>query len=282
MATTSRIPSIAAACLIAALTTCLLFALLDSTFDVSGSFSSAASEYDGAMLSQSSIINPMSLLYQQLLPLKGTIHPPKKTVAASESLAATVTPVQVLVCVEALCIDSQRFFHDQLMIAFNSLGHDVMNLTVVSFGNAKLPSENSHNITCQHGYGECDTNAFEQCAVHLYPDPALHVPYLACLFAALPMGHRDDPFEQWMGLEPCAHTHHLDFGLLKQCHDNTDLTWRLQQEAAKATPTRHDHVPWVEINGIHMDEDSTTLLREVCKVYEQAGGHTAGCSSFKW
>lgn len=58
----------------------------------------------------------------------------------------TVPPVQVLVCVEALCIDSQRFFHDQLMIAFNALGHDVMNLTVVSFGNANLPSSGNRTL----------------------------------------------------------------------------------------------------------------------------------------
>jgi len=191
----------------------------------------------------------------------------------------TVPPVQVLVCVEALCIDSQRFFHDQLMIAFNALGHDVMNLTVVSFGNAKLPSSGNRNITCQHGFGECDTNAYEQCATYLYPDPAQHVPYLACLFQALPMGHRDTPFEPWMGLEPCAHDHHLDFNAIKDCHNDKDLVWKLQQQAAAATPTRHDHVPWTELNGQYMDEESKTLLEEVCKIYREAGGHTAGCSS---
>ena len=222
---------------------------------------------------------PLSLTYQPKSPFKGSMRKELSTATRSDETGGAVGPVQVLVCVEALCIDSQSFFHDQLMIAFNALDHTVMNLTVVSFGNAKLPSDDSHNITCQHGVGECDANAYEQCAVHLYPDPAQHVPYLACLFAALPMGHRDDPFAQWTGLEPCAHSHHLDFGLLKQCHDDANLSWKLQQEAAKATPARHDHVPWVEINGMPMDEESTTLLREVCHVYEQAGGHAAGCSS---
>ncbi|CAB9522190.1 GILT-like protein [Seminavis robusta] len=188
-----------------------------------------------------------------------------------------VAPVQVLVCVEALCIDSKNFFRDQLMIAFNALGQDVMHLTVVPFGNAKIDSS-SHNITCQHGFGECDTNAYEQCAVHLYPDPAQHVPYLSCLFNSLPMGHRDQPFEQWTGLEPCAHDNQLDFATIKKCHDDPNLSWQLQTKAAEATPKRHDHVPWVEINGQYMNEDSHHLLKEVCKAYQQAGGHNAACS----
>ena len=271
-------------CLLAVVALCCLLALLDPTFDVIGD------NAKGSMsLGQSySTIpnNPLSLMYQPRLPLKGSsitsLHQPTENGSQDVPSPTKVAPIQVLVCVEALCIDSQRFFHDQLDIAFNALGHDVMNLTVVSFGNAKLPAAgNSHNITCQHGFGECDANAFEQCAIHLYPEPAQHVPYLSCLFKALPMGHRDDPFEQWMGLEPCAHTHHLDFALIKQCHDNPELTWKLQQEAAKATPARHDHVPWVEINGVYMDEESTTLLRAVCQAYEQAGGRTAGCSAMQ-
>lgn len=240
--------------LLAAVALVLLCAVLDSSFE---NTAPSVSTNGGLSL----------LLQQQRLPLRRI--PP-----------VGIPPVQVLVCVEALCIDSQRFFHDQLMIAFNALGHDVMNLTVVPFGNAKLPSDDSsREISCQHGFGECDTNAYEQCAIHLYPDPAQHVPYLGCLFAALPMGHRDAPFEQWIGLEPCAREHHLDFEKVKQCHNDADLVWQLQQDAAKATPTRHDHVPWTEVNGIYMDEESNTLLQEVCKVYHQAGGHTAGCSA---
>ena len=284
--TGNRIPAIAVSCLVVTVAVLLLGASLDPTFDATyGAKGFLSSDQS------STIINPLSLVHQPRLPLKGSssndnMHRQERATSKNNNGSPTaikVAPVQVLVCVEALCIDSQRFFHDQLDIAFNALGHDVMNLTVVSFGNAKLPpsdsNNNSHNITCQHGFGECDVNSFEQCAIHIYPEPAQHVPYLSCLFKALPMGHRDDPFEQWMGLEPCAHTHHLDFELIKQCHNDADLTWRLQQEAAKATPDRHDHVPWVEINGMHMDEDSTTLLREVCKVYAQAGGHTPGCSA---
>jgi interferon, gamma-inducible protein 30 len=270
------LPKISAACLVSAVVLCLVCSFLDPSFHPE-------------RLSQGDSVPLLSTLYQGRLPLKGSRiahHRPSisDTKAVTETLteteSATIAPVQVLVCVEALCIDSKNFFHDQLMLAFNALGHTVMNLTVIPFGNAKI-SEDSHNITCQHGLGECDTNTYEQCAVHLYPDPAQHVPYLACLFASLPMGHREDPFDQWTGLEPCAHSNHLNFENIKKCHDDASLSWKLQTEAAKATPTRHNHVPWVEINGQYMNEESHHLLQEVCKAYQQAGGHTAGCSSFE-
>jgi hypothetical protein len=73
----------------------------------------------------------------------------------------------------------------------------------------------------------------------------------------------------------------LSFPELKKCHDDPDLSWKLNKEAAKATPARHKYVPYVEINGLHIDEDSSDLLQEICKVYRAAGGHTAGCSSMK-
>jgi hypothetical protein len=164
------------------------------------------SEYSGSPHGNADIgfmINPLSLLFHQRV----TWPDAGKSKLAEASVAeysTSIPPVQVLVCVEALCIDSKRFFHDQLMIAFNALGHDVVNWTVVPFGNAKLPpddEEDSRTVTCQHGVGECDANTYEQCARYLYPDPAQHVPYLACLFSSLPMGRRDTPFRSvdWIG-----------------------------------------------------------------------------------
>lgn len=236
---------------------------------------------------QSSIVtHPLDLLYQHAMPVqtyrlgrKDAQLPRKSSESTNES--SNIPPIHVLVAVEALCIDSARFFHDQLMTAFNALEHDIVKWEVIPFGNAIMPTNGSHTLRCQHGAGECDTNTYEQCAVHLYPDPVQHIPYLACLFASLPMGHRDEPFDQKTGLEPCAKEHHLDFRQLKSCHDDPQLAWKLNKEAAKATPKAHDHVPWVEINGLHMediDEQKTSLLEEVCKIYRQNGGHTAGCS----
>jgi Gamma interferon inducible lysosomal thiol reductase (GILT) len=268
--TLGALPKISAACLVVATILCLVCSFLDPS-------------YQPERQSQGGTPPLFSMLYQARLPLKGSIKGHDtygtKTFTGTETETDTIPPVQVLLCVEALCIDSKNFFHDQLMVAFNALGHTVMNLTVVSFGNAKI-SEASHKITCQHGFGECDTNSYEQCAVHLYPDPAQHVPYLACLFASLPMGHRDEPFDQSTGLEPCAHSNNLSFDDIKACHDDAILSWKLQTLAAKDTPTRHDHVPWVQINGQYMDEESHNLIQEVCKAYQQAGGHTAGCSAF--
>lgn len=232
-----------------------------------------------------SVMNPLSLIYSQMMPSRGYAPSSvQSTAAATTTDNNKIPPIHVLVCVEALCIDSKRFFHDQLMTTFNALPHDVVNWKVVPYGNAKMPqNSSSHTPTCQHGAGECDTNTYQQCAIHLYPDPIQHIPYLACLFASLPMGHRDDPFDQWTGLEPCAHEHGLSFDKIKQCHDDPLLRYKLNQQAAEATPSQHTHVPWVEINGMHredIDEQESSLLREVCKIYRQNGGHNAGCSKF--
>lgn len=69
--------------------------------------------------------------------------------AKSRGSAAAVS---VHVFVESLCVDSKLFFDQQLTPAFEILGPTVMNIAVVSFGNARISSE---ELTCQHGKGKC-------------------------------------------------------------------------------------------------------------------------------
>jgi hypothetical protein len=58
----------------------------------------------------------------------------------------------------------------------------------------------------------------------------------------------------------------------------------LQQEAARQTaPTHHTYVPWVTIDGHHIDESTTTdndLLVQVCRAYTAHGGHHPACGPF--
>lgn len=229
----------------------------------------------------SNMINPLALMYQQNMPVRHSYYVETSNTPSSIS----VPPVHVLVSVEALCIDSKHFFRDQLMTTFNALPHGVVDWKIIPFGNARMPTNrSSHTPTCQHGFAECDANTYEQCAIHLYPNPIRHIPYLACLFETLPMGHRDDPFDPWTGLEPCAHDNHLEFDRLKQCHEDPLLVWKLNHRASIETPSQHTHVPWVEIDGMHVediDEEKTSLLQEVCNIYRSRGGHTAGCSKFE-
>lgn len=110
-------------------------------------------------------------------------------------------PVSVQVMSESLCIDCQRFFKHDLIPAYRTLGPSVMDLQVVPFGNSRIDFE-AKTVTCQHGEAECDANIWEQCAVE-QGLPEVYVNFFDCLEDVLPMGHKDDPFEESI-FEQCA------------------------------------------------------------------------------
>jgi interferon gamma-inducible protein 30 len=155
------------------------------------------------------------------------------------------------------------------------LGSEVMDLQVVPFGNAQI--ENNKTITCQHGLAECDANTWEQCMIHSFPQPKQYLPMLSCLEDTLPMGFRATAFPIAL-FETCARQANLDFDPIQQCHDNPSLATKVLQQAADATPADHNHVPWVEIDGIYMNEDTPDFRDEICKAYELRGGSHPACS----
>lgn len=184
--------------------------------------------------------------------------------------------VKVEFYMESLCIDCQRFMIEQLQPTYELLGDAVVDLTVVPYGNAQIDVA-SKRVACQHGAAECDTNSFEQCAIHTYPYPARYLPFMHCLDQTLPMGHHDEPFPRRAFAE-CARRSALDFAAIAACRDDDELAWRLQRRAARATPEGHTHVPWVVVNGRHtMDEDADSLLEVVCHAYRAGGGRHPAC-----
>jgi len=79
-------------------------------------------------------------------------------------------------------------------------------------------------------------------------------------------------------VETCAGTASLDFGKIKACHDDADLSWTLQQAAAAATPDDHTYTPWVVINGETFESSfRNTFIKAVCNAY--TGDKPAACSS---
>lgn len=167
--------------------------------------------------------------------------------------------------------------NEQLLPTFQTLGPQVMDLQVVSFGNAAFDID-SHAVTCQHGPAECDANIYELCASSVN-DVSQYLPFHACLFNHLPMGFHEGNYDTGIFRE-CASESGLDFAAIQACHQDGDLAWKLQKKAAKQTPSNHDHVPWVVINGLHtMDEFRDSLLRQVCDAYTRAGGSHPACSS---
>lgn len=183
--------------------------------------------------------------------------------------------VKVLVCTEALCPDCENFVREQLVPVYSQLGPDVIDLQMIPFGNAHLGSNGT--VECQHGQGECDANVYELCAIYMNPDPKEYLPFLACLAQTLPMGHHDDPFDPTL-FEQCATT--VWWSGIEACHDTPGAVRKLIQAAAEATPKAHKYVPWIEIDGTHLDEENLDFKTEICKVFVANGGSHPGCSDY--
>jgi interferon gamma-inducible protein 30 len=208
--------------------------------------------------------------------LKGTTHLHRSASAIVSASTSSSPAVQVSVYVETLCIYSKKFFNDQLVTTYAQLGSQVMDLKIVVFGNARIDLT-AKTLECQHGEAECDANAYDQCAVDIYPYPDRYLPYLTCLFNSLPMGKHIEPFSKAV-FASCARHAALDAHALQQCRDDPERVWELQKQAAAMNPSELDHVPWVELNGSYMDLEQD-LLASVCQLYMESGGSHPACSS---
>ena len=212
--------------------------------------------------------------------VQGTSSPP----GDDEGAAASVPPVKVKVLDEALCGGCQEFVNEQLSPVYQSLGATVIDLQVIPFGNARYiadPKDPSKQVLdCQHGKAECDANSWEQCvAILLYPYPQRYLPYIDCLYKELPMEYSDDIFERSIFAD-CARQAALDFQSIAACHDNEYQAAALQQVAYSLTPDYHEYVPWIEINGQHVEiEEDNDFLKAVCKAYTESGGTHPSCET---
>lgn len=193
-----------------------------------------------------------------------------QTKAESSSL-----PVSVQVSIESLCIDSKNYMHEQLVPTFASPLSDIMELQVIVFGNAHLHTD-TQTVTCQHGDAECDANVYQQCAIDNFVYPTRYLPFLACLFETLPMGHADVPYDVSY-FAACARESALDFRALQACHSLD--AWAMQVQSAAKTPTDHDHVPWVVIDGVYVPEEQASLAHVVCEALHKKGGTNAYCKT---
>lgn len=188
-------------------------------------------------------------------------------------------PVNVVVLTESLCPGCEQFIRTTLTDAYTRLGPLVMNLTVIPFGNAHFyDGKPNPQVTCQHGLGECDANVWELCAIHVYPKVDQYLPFLECLTHKLRPGYDNSTICPCV-FEGCASSSHLWFPALKDCHAN--LYWEMLRSAAQATPP-HDHVPWVILDGKHVDENDEDsgfdFIRAVCRVFQSKGGSHPSCS----
>lgn len=132
----------------------------------------------------------------------------------------------------------------------------IVDMDFVPYGNAQVITKDPPTFECQHGEKECYANIVELCAIDQDSVKAWH--FIFCEETRL------DFTED--GIAQCAETSYLDPGLIMDCaRDGTGALLHL--EAAKKTP-EHSYVPWLVVDGQHIDTEKITFKKAVCDAYQ--------------
>lgn len=173
---------------------------------------------------------------------------------------------------EVLCPDCRQFVSQQLGRAAH-LVHDIMNLTLVPYGNAKESFNSNTNLwefTCQHGADECWGNLLHTCVLHYYPKPEGHFPFIYCMESAKSNVNEDihDVAAK------CAKQVNLSIDEPLKCVDSklgNDLQHELALQTGSLSPA-HKYVPWVTVNGVHTEDIQNQaqddLVKLICDTYK--------------
>uniref|UniRef100_A0A8C7M7F2 Gamma-interferon-inducible lysosomal thiol reductase n=1 Tax=Oncorhynchus kisutch TaxID=8019 RepID=A0A8C7M7F2_ONCKI len=167
-----------------------------------------------------------------------------------------VPRVEVTLYYESLCPGCRAFLPQQLFPTWAML-HDIMDVKLVPYCNAQLPSGNSP-FTCQHGEPECHGNMIEVLGRY----SAFQVIY-------------------------CMESAGSGCILVTSCVKG-ELGFKLMHENAlktNALSPAKTHVPWVTINGEYTDDFQdkamSSLFNLVCKMYMVSSrGVTRPCLRF--
>mmetsp|Transcript_26151 Transcript_26151/g.48776 ORF Transcript_26151/g.48776 Transcript_26151/m.48776 type:complete len:149 (-) Transcript_26151:556-1002(-) len=138
---------------------------------------------------------------------------------------------------------------------------------MVPYGNARMQFG---KVSCQHGEEECEGNRWEQCAIAHYPDASDYFPFYYCM--------ESEGDNMLSNVKKCASDANLDYSVLSTCFNGAESN-ELQKKAAAMTPSDHQYVPWVLINGVKSPSDGDNILEEVCSAY--TGEAPKACQSLE-
>ncbi|XP_072457773.1 gamma-interferon-inducible lysosomal thiol reductase [Notamacropus eugenii] len=173
-------------------------------------------------------------------------------------------PVSVKLFYEALCPGCRFFLSWMLFPTWVLLGKDVMNVTLVPFGNAKETQVNgTWEFTCQHGELECELNMLQTCVLYLlgshFPNAFVVV---NCMMSAV---------DQTTSLEPCLKLYAPDISMedVTQCATGPQGKKMMHQNAMMTNHLSppHTYTPWIVVEETHL-ENPSELLNTVCHLYQ--------------
>ncbi|NXT95669.1 GILT reductase, partial [Anhinga rufa] len=224
-------------------------------------------------------------------------------------------PVELSLYYESLCPACRWFLVQQLFTAWLLLPAEVLNITLVPYGNAKEEIVGGKwHFQCQHGPEECLGNMIETCLMHEAKNISTYFLVIFCLESgssvtknleavrpipvprAPPRGRPrppDLPVYVCVCVSPpprprqCLQIHapQLDRDRIAACvqgdagaalmHRNAQLT--------EALNPPHQYVPWIVINGKHTDElqaqAEASLLGLICRLYQGEKPEACGGSA---
>jgi len=155
----------------------------------------------------------------------------------------------------------------------------ITDLKLVAYGNTKQNTDGS--FTCQHGAGECETDAMELCVQYKLAGDINAIttgetslaawPFILCMEEA-----EGVPSMGQTCYESTMNSTAISWSTISSCaQDEYDA---VQTQAMNATP-KHDYVPWVLVDGVVL-ENSNLLQKAICDAYtgtppESCRHHTA-------
>ncbi|KAK6142020.1 hypothetical protein DH2020_016201 [Rehmannia glutinosa] len=162
---------------------------------------------------------------------------------------------------ESLCPYSASFIIDSLAMIFTDGLINIVDLNLVSWGNAKLYG--NQTFKCQHGAYECLLNTVEACAIDVWPDVKDHFPFIYCV-ENLVYEHN---YTYW---ETCFEKLDLDASPVTRCLNSergTQLELGYAAETNALQPP-HKYVPWVVVDGQPLYDDYRDFVSFICKAYK--------------
>lgn len=98
--------------------------------------------------------------------------------------SSPAVPVNLALYFESECNACKAFITNQLYTVWKKVGTEVLNITLVPFGNAKEKKWfGKWEYTCQHGVDECVGNLIETCAMYLMKNFSDYFPFIHCIEA---------------------------------------------------------------------------------------------------
>lgn len=151
----------------------------------------------------------------------------------------------------------------------------IMDLKMVGYGNTHYSYDPTPSFECQHGQGECDTDALDLCVQYKLSGTLESIengnttksafPFILCMEK-----EGGDPtkgqycFDNTYGQGTSGTvTQHLTWPEIDSCH--TKEFNEVQLAAMKATPG-HQYVPWVIVNGALL-KNTALLQKAICDAY---------------